>query len=124
MKRLLAVAAVLSGSISAFAAAPENIAGTWTTQTEVQGIAVNETCVIAESADGVLSGTCDTSGGKFDLTGKVTDKKVTFTHPSFYQQQDGTVSFFGTVDEPTSITGSIDMQPLNAGGSFAMKKIK
>jgi hypothetical protein len=124
MKRLLAVTAVLSFSMTAFAAAPENIAGTWTTQTEVQGIAVNETCVIAETPDGILSGTCDTSGGVFKLTGKVTEKRVTFTHPAFYQAQDGTVSFFGTLDEPTSISGSIDMQPINAGGSFAMKKIK
>ncbi len=124
MKRLLPAVAVLSGAISAFAAAPADISGTWTTQTEVQGIAVNETCVIAETADGILSGTCDTSGGVFKITGKVTDKRVTFTHPAFYQAQDMTVSFFGTLDEPTSISGSIDMQPINAGGSFAMKKIK
>jgi hypothetical protein len=129
MKRLLSLAAVLLLSVRAFAAGhaaatPADISGTWTTQTEVQGIAVNETCVIAETADGVLSGTCDTSGGKFPISGKVTDKRVTFTHPAMYQAQDMTVSFFGTLDEPTSISGSIDMQPINAGGAFAMKKVK
>ena len=72
----------------------------------------------------ILLVSCDTSGGVFKITGKVTDKRVTFTHPAFYQTQDMTVSFFGTLDEPTSISGSIDMQPINAGGSFAMKKIK
>jgi hypothetical protein len=124
MKRLSLVAVILSVSFPAFAASQPaiDISGTWTTQTEVQGIAVNETCVLAETPEGVLSGTCDTSGGKFKLTGKVTDKKVTFTHPSAYQGEDGVVSFFGTVDDPTSISGSIDLQPLNAGGAFAMKK--
>jgi hypothetical protein len=124
MKRLLLASMFVAVSVPAFAAPPAQIAGTWTTQTEVQGIAVNETCVIAEAADGALSGTCDTSGGTFKLTGKVTDNKVNFSHPSAYQGEDGTVSFFGTVDSSTSITGSIDMQPLNAGGAFAMKKIK
>ncbi len=124
MKHLLLLAAFVAVSPAALAAPPAQIAGTWTTQTEVQGIAVNETCVIAETPDGALSGTCDTSGGKFNLTGKVTENKVNFSHPSAYQGEDGTVSFFGTLDDPTSISGSIDMQPLNAGGAFAMKKIK
>jgi hypothetical protein len=121
MKRSLALAAALVAT-SAVAQTP-NITGTWTTQTEVQGIAVNETCLITEAADGALTGTCDTSGGKFKLTGKVTGKKVNFSHPSAYQGEDGTVSFFGTIDDATSISGSIDMQPLNAGGAFAMKKV-
>ncbi len=104
------------------AAGPANISGTWMTQTEVQGIAVNETCLIAQAADGKLSGTCETSGGTFKLTGTVNGTSVNFTHPAAYQGQDSTVSFFGKLDDETSISGSLDLQPLNAGGSFAMKK--
>ena len=114
---LILVAAALGSS----PASPANIAGTWLTQTEVQGIAINETCVMAEAADGTLTGTCDTSGGK--LTGKVNGTSVNFSHPAAYQGEDSTVSFFGKLDDETSISGSLDLQPLNAGGAFAMKKV-
>lgn len=105
------------------AQSPSDITGTWTTQTEVQGIAVNETCALKQSAEGILSGSCDTPGGKFAVTGKNNGGNVTFSHPAAYQGEDMTVSFFGKLDSPDSITGSIDMQPINAGGAFAMKKI-
>jgi hypothetical protein len=108
---------------SMYAQPQPNLTGTWTTQTEVQGIAVNETCMLKQAADGIVSGTCDTPGGKFAVTGKVNGANVTFSHPAAYQGEDMTVSFFGKLDSPASITGSIDMQPINAGGAFAMKKV-
>ncbi|MGI4756995.1 MAG: hypothetical protein ACRYGF_09130, partial [Janthinobacterium lividum] len=108
--------------VAARAAAPADISGTWTTQTEVQGIAVNETCHVAQAADGKLSGTCETSGGVFKLTGTLNGTAVNFTHPAAYGGEDSTVSFFGKLDDEVSISGSLDLQPLNAGGSFAMKK--
>ena len=98
------------------------ITGRWLTQTEVQGIAVNETCDLVQSDDGALSGTCETSGGTFKISGKVSGTGVNFTHPARYGGEDGTVSFFGKLDDPASISGSLDLQPLNAGGTFAMKK--
>lgn len=125
MKRRFAPAAVLLSlavPLLSQTAAPD-VSGTWTTQTEVQGIAVNETCELKQAGT-TLTGTCDTSGGKFAVTGKVNGSSVNFSHPAAYQQQEMTVSFFGKVDAPDSITGSIDMQPINAGGAFAMKKIK
>lgn len=98
------------------------ISGRWLTQTEVQGIAVNETCDLSQAADGALTGSCETSGGTFKVSGKVNGNGVNFTHPARYGDEDGTVSFFGKLDDPTSISGSLDLQPLNAGGAFAMKK--
>ncbi len=104
------------------ASAAIGISGRWLTQTEVQGIAVNETCDLSQAADGALSGTCETSGGTFKVTGRVSGTSVNFTHPAQYGGEDGTVSFFGKLDDTTSISGSLDLQPLNAGGAFAMKK--
>jgi hypothetical protein len=128
MKRLSSVAGVAFAVVAcafaapaAFAAGPD-VSGTWTTQTEVQGIAVNETCVLVQAADGSLSGNCDTPGGKFKLTGKVRDNSVSFTHPAAYQGEDMTVSFFGKLNDDKNISGSIDMQPINAGGAFSMVK--
>ena len=85
-------------------------------------MAVNETCNLLQAKDGALSGTCETSGGTFKLTGKVAGTSVNFSHPAAYGGEDGTVSFFGKLDDETSISGSLDLQPLNAGGAFAMKK--
>ena len=122
MKHILSVTGVCCCSLIA-SAATANISGTWLTQTEVQGIAINETCVLAQAPDGTLTGTCDTSGGKFKLSGKVSGTSVNFSHPAAYQGEDSTVSFFGKLDDDTSISGSLDLQPLNAGGAFAMKKV-
>ena len=123
MKRRLALSLFACATLPLLAQAPPNITGTWSTQTEVQGIAVNETCDLTQTGN-ALTGTCDTPGGKFKVTGKVNGTSVNFSHPAAYQQQDMTVSFFGTLDAPDSVTGSIDLQPINAGGAFAMKKIK
>lgn len=98
------------------------ITGRWLTQTEVQGIAVNETCDILQAVDNTLSGTCETSGGTFKVSGKVNGTAVNFSHPAAYGGEDGSVSFFGKLDAADSISGSLDLQPLNAGGAFAMKK--
>ena len=108
--------------VAAHASAPADISGKWLTQTEVQGIAINESCVLVQTADNKLSGTCDTSGGKFKLTGKVDGTSVNFSHPAAYQGEDCTVSFFGKLDDPETISGSVDLQPFNAGGAFAMKR--
>ncbi len=123
MKRFTVPIALVIFAASALAQAAPDITGTWTTQTEVQGIAVNETCDLHQAADGVLSGTCDTAVGKYKISGKINGNSVTFSHPAAYQGEDMTVSFFGKVDSSTSISGSIDMQPLNAGGAFAMTKV-
>lgn len=123
MKYLAAWAALALGP-AAFAAVPASISGTWVTQTEVQGIAINETCVLTQAADGGLTGVCDTSGGKFKLTGKVDGTTVNFSHPAAYQGEDATVSFYGKLDDAETISGSLDLQPFNAGGAFSMKKQK
>lgn len=112
--RTLTVATMLY-SMPMLASTASGITGRWLTQTEVQGIAVNETCDLVQAADNTLSGT-------FKLTGKVNGTAVNFSHPAAYGGEDGTVSFFGKLDDPTSISGSLDLQPLNAGGAFAMKK--
>ena len=121
MKRLAALGCFALCAM-AHAAAPADVSGKWNTQTEVQGIAINETCVLSQAPDGKLSGTCDTSGGKFKLTGKVDGNSVNFSHPAAYQGEDCTVSFFGRLDDPQTISGSLDLQPFNAGGAFAMKR--
>ena len=118
----LAAAVSFSYAAAATAVLPADITGRWLTQTEVQGIAVNETCDVVQAKDGSLTGSCETSGGIFKLTGKVTGTAVNLSHPAAYQGQDSTVSFFGKLDDDTTISGSLDLQPLNAGGSFAMKK--
>ena len=123
MKRRFALSVLACATLPLFAQTPSSISGTWTTQTEVQGIAVNETCELTQTGP-ELTGTCDTPGGKFKVTGKVNGAGVNFSHSAAYQQEEMTVSFFGKLDAPDSITGSIDMQPINAGGAFAMKKIK
>ena len=104
--RLIAAVGCMFFCVVARAAAPADVSGKWITQTEVQGIAINETCILVQAPDHKLSGTCDTSVGKFKLTGKVDGSSVNFSHPAAYQGEDCTVSFFGKLDDPETISGS------------------
>ncbi len=95
--------------------------GTWTVQTEVQGIAINESCALVQSG-GKGTGTCDTSTGKYAVTGTSDGKSLNFSHPFSYRGEDYTVSFYGKLDDENSLTGSVDIEPLGAGGPFSGKR--
>lgn len=118
----------LAGAMPALAAtapravAPDvDVSGTWSISGEVQGVGVEETCTVVQQ-DTVLTGSCDTSTGKYDLKGKLDGRTATFSHGGKYQGSDLTITFTGKVATDGTMTGTMDVDPFNATGSFSAKK--
>ncbi len=104
------------------AAAPDvDLSGTWSISGDVQGVGVEETCTVVQQ-DAALSGSCDTSTGKYDLRGKLDGRTATFSHGGKYQGSDLTITFTGKVGADGTMTGTMDVDPFNATGSFSAKK--
>ena len=118
MTRILSFALLAA---TAFAADPI-ATGTWALTGDVQGYPINESCVLTQT-DVAIAGTC-TDGAKVDrvVTGKVTDKGFTFSHPSEYQGDPLTLTFAGTLDATGKLSGTIDVQPLDYQGTFSATK--
>ena len=107
----------------AIAAAPGDVdlTGTWSLTGDVAGTQVNETCTLMQK-DTALSGSCDTSTGKYNTTGKIDGKTATFKHGGNYQGTDLTITYTGKLNADGSMTGTMDVDPFNVTGSFSAKK--
>lgn len=121
MKQWIVLACL--AAVPAMASAPPDVdlSGTWTITGDVQGVAVDETCTITQQ-EIALTGSCDTSSGKYDIKGKLDGKTATFSHGGKYQGSDFTITFTGKVGDDGGLTGTMDVDPFNATGSFTAKK--
>ena len=109
-------------------AADHSFAGIWQVDGSVSGYTVNRTCKFKQDGD-KLSGSCQNSADKADdkilvLTGDVKDKTVTWKYDADWNGSTLTATYTGAWDGDASMTGTIDVQPVNAAGTFAAKKDK
>ncbi len=96
------------------------LAGTWKIDGDVQGYPIRETCTLA-GPDTALTGTC--VGEKtYPATATRKDDVLTLTHAGEYQGQDLTLTFAGKLQTDGSLSGTIDVQPLNYDGTFTAKR--
>lgn len=122
MKQWIALA--WFAAMPALAAAPAadlDLSGTWTISGDVSGVGVDETCAVTQQ-DVVLTGSCDTASGKYDLKGKLDGKTATFSHGGKYQGSDFVMTFTGKVAADNTMTGTMDVDPFNVTGTFSAKK--
>jgi hypothetical protein len=123
MKQWLGLAMLIAVPAIAAAPASVDITGTWAVSGDVQGVGVSETCVLAQAADGKLTGSCDVQGmAKYDATGTVTDKTVIFQHAGTYEGSALTLTYTGKINSDGGITGTIDVDPMAVTGSFSATK--
>ena len=115
------IACALLMGLPALAAAPDDITGAWTLTGDVQGITVTENCNFTV-ADTALTGSCVTDSGKYDTTGKVDGKTVTFHHGGKYNGDDFVITYTGKLGTDGAITGTMDVDPFSVTGSFTGKK--
>ncbi len=121
MKAAIVLACLIA--IPALAAAPADVdvTGTWLLTGDVAGTQVSETCALTQK-ETVLTGTCDTSTGKYNTTGKIDGKTVTFKHGGNYQGTDLNITYTGKLGSDGAMTGTMDVDPFNVTGSFSAKK--
>jgi hypothetical protein len=95
--------------------------GEWTITGEVEGVSVNEVCALAQT-DAKVTGSCAGMGKKWDTTGAVEGKKVTFSHAGEYNGDPLTLTYTGILGDDGTLKGSIDVDPMNVSGVFSAKK--
>ncbi len=117
------IALVCAAALPAVAAAPPDVdvTGNWALTGEVSGVQVVETCTLVQK-DVALSGSCTTSTGKYDTTGKIDGRTATFKHGGNYQGTDLIITYTGKLGSDGAMTGTMDVDPFNVTGSFSAKK--
>ena len=115
MLTILSLAAALG---AAPAAQADSISGAWRITGDVQGNPLDQVCTIRRQADS-LSGSCVGDGGlPVPIAGQVRDGRITFRHGGDYQGTALTIIYTGTLAAPMKLEGTVDVQPLNVGGTF------
>ncbi len=92
------------------------LAGTWKISGDVQGYPIHETCTLTGD-DASLTGTC-TGAKSYPATATRKGDMLTLKHGGEYQGQDLDLTFTGKLQADGTLSGSIDVQPLNYDGTF------
>lgn len=101
-------------------AADSKMAGKWVITGDVQGYPINETCTLA-GPDTKLVGKC-TGLKEVDATATFDGTTLTLKYPGEYQGQALDLTFAGKLQADGTLSGSIDVQPLNYDGTFTAKR--
>lgn len=109
-------------AMSSFAAS-DTFSGRWSIKTNIAGHDSEATCSFTEKQS-ELSGSCETEQGHLEITGKVDGKKISWHHASEYNGTPLTVLYSGTADSDSQLTGTIDVRPIGATGTFTGNKMK
>jgi hypothetical protein len=105
------------------ASAPAVLSGTWKIEAEVGGETHTGTCTITQEAE-KLTGMCKAEGAEATLAGEVKGQTVTWSHKGEYNGEKYTASYKGVVESPSALKGDIDIQPLDASGTFTATKVQ
>lgn len=95
---------------------------TWQLQGDVSGFPINSTCTV-RVVDTVLTGSCTSPEGAYDIVGSVKGENVTFSHDSDYEGQAISVIYTGTAQSETEVRGTIDVQPFDVSGYFTARLV-
>jgi len=104
---------------TAFAA---DVTGSWKITGNVAGQDVNEACTLKQEGTKV-TGTCKLGEQKAaEVTGEVTETKVTFKHAGEYEGTPLTIIYTATVQADGTLKGDLLVEPFGAAGDFTAKK--
>lgn len=115
MKILLA-ALLLIPALTSAADAP-TLTGKWNVHISIAGREADATCTFEQKGED-LTGSCAAAAGNFTVSGKVADKKVTWTYKSNSEAGPVTLNYRGAIQSPTSITGSVNVEEFGVEGQF------
>jgi hypothetical protein len=104
------------------AADSPSLAGKWQVHTSIGGNDYEMVCTFAQNGD-TLTGTCVSDQGKFEASGTVNGKKVTWSYKTEYGGTPLTVKYDGAAEAGT-IKGSVDVPEFGAGGDFTATQSK
>jgi hypothetical protein len=121
MPALSATALVLfAGVASAQAQAPApSLTGKWKIHIAIGGNEQDQKCSFTQT-DKTLAGTCDSDHGEVKVAGSVDGNKATWKFDSEYNGTPITLVYTGAFDDKGKLAGSVEVQPFNVTGDFAV----
>ena len=117
MKALLLFALAVSA-----AAADPAVSGKWQVHQSIVGNESDMVCNFTQTG-GELSGSCEVRAVSLKISGKVEDKKVSWTYKSEYNGSPLTVNYAGTLDA-AKITGTVSVPEYSVDGEFVATQSK
>ncbi len=95
--------------------------GAWAISADVMGYPIKETCNL-NVQENSLTGSCKGDGKAYDVTGTINGAKVVFKHGGEYSGTALTDTYKGTMSDDGVLSGTLDVDPMNASGTFTAKK--
>lgn len=108
--------------VFASSSAPASVAGSWSLATNVQGNTSTPSCTFKQDGEKITGSCSAPNNTPSDVTGEVTDTKVTFRYVIEWEGQPLTLVFTGTLDSDTTMKGTIEVQPMGVPGEFTATK--
>ena len=121
MKTFLTTILLASSALVATAADAPTITGKWKVHIAIADRQLDITCNLTQTGE-ELSGTCESPAGSVNLAGKVNAKKVTWSYKTNSEAGPITLNYNGSVESPTSIIGSVNVQEFGVDGEFIAKQ--
>jgi hypothetical protein len=123
MKLWFLLCLVAAAAVLAPAAEDASLNGKWQVYLSIGGSERNQTCAFTHK-DKELTGTCSTDRGTVQISGKMDEKNVTWKYQSEYNGSPLTVTFKGTLDSATKITGRVAVEEFGIEGEFTATQSK
>lgn len=117
MKAFLLLLMVALSGIPSSAAETPSVTGKWKIHNSIVGNESDQDCSFAQTGHD-LSGTCSLEQGSANVTGQVSDTKITWQYNTEYNGSPLTLVYTGTMDKDSRITGTVEVQPLSINGEF------
>jgi hypothetical protein len=119
MRLVLAFFLLAAGAFGSRGADDPSLTGKWQVHASAAGRDIDYACAFTQK-DNDLTGSCSPDEGTVQITGKVDGKTVTWS----YKGQYGIISFKGTLDPATKITGTLTAVDYGVEGEFVATQSK
>jgi len=113
MRRLALLFLLAASAVGTYAVDSASISGKWHVHTSAAGYESDYACTFTQK-DSDLTGSCNPDEGTVQISGKVEGKLISWS----YKGQYGNISFKGTLDPPTKITGKVTAADYGVEGEF------
>lgn len=117
MRTLFLQVLVASTAVLALAADKEAFSGKWQVSQSISGHDNTQTCTFTQNGND-LTGSCKAEDKTLQISGKIDDKKVTWSYKSEYNGSPLTVVYAGIVDAQNKINGTVTVEEFSVQGEF------
>lgn len=113
--RILVLSFLLA--LAAVAADKGAFSGKWQVSQSIGGHDNTQSCTFTQNGND-LSGSCGAEDKTLQISGKIDDKKVTWSYKSEYNGSPLTVKYSGTIDAQNKISGTMTVEEFSVEGEF------